>query len=73
MRFTLLWVVPEHELGKIGEMQQSARRLQLPLHPAELVTAVGPCVPESADRRGAEELIRPLTPMMSQGRGSLLG
>ncbi len=32
-----------------------------------------PCVPESADRRGAEELIRPLTPMMSQGRGSLLG
>ena len=24
MRFTLLWVVPEHELGKVGEMQQSA-------------------------------------------------
>ena len=50
----------------------AAERLQLPLHPAELATAVGPCVPESADRRGAEELIRPLTPMMSQGRGSLL-
>jgi len=46
---------------------------QLPLHPAELAATVGPCVPESADRRGAEELIRPLTPMMSQGRGPLLG
>ena len=49
-----------------------AERLQLPLHPAELATAVGPCVPEFADRQAAEELIRPLTPMMSQGRGSLL-
>jgi hypothetical protein len=35
----------------------AAEWLQLPLHPAELA---------------AEELIRPLTPMMSQGRGSLL-
>jgi hypothetical protein len=31
---------------------------QPPLHPAELAAAVGPA-PESADRRGAEELIRP--------------
>jgi hypothetical protein len=47
-------------------------RLQLPLRPAELAAAVGPCIPEVANRRGAGELTRPLAPMMSQGRGSLL-
>ena len=55
----------------LGLPATAAKRLQLPLHPAGLATAGGAFQnPRTVER--PEELIRPLTPMMSQGRGSLL-
>ena len=73
MRFTLPWVVPEHELGKIWRNAAICETATAAASSGRTGDCRRPCVPEFADRRGDEELIHPLTPMMSQGRGSLLG